>query len=101
MASRKISELVACTVPSSNDFVVLVANSGSNTEKCSIQNFFNNSAANVTVNVARANQIFAVNSNTPSTSTDTVPKGRIWYDGNYLYIAIADDTIRRITLETF
>jgi len=101
MASRKISELVACTAPLSTDFVVLVANSGSNTEKCTVDNFFNNSSANMTANVGSFQQVYATSNGTPSTSTDTVNQGRIWYDGNYLYIAIADDVIRRITLETF
>ena len=98
--SRKISELVACTSPTSNDSFVLVANSSSNTEKSTIDTVLN-SGANVTGNIVTGSVLITTNNTTPTTNTDTVTQGTIWHDGLYLYIAVADDDIRRITLETF
>jgi len=96
-----ISALVACTSPTSNDELVLAANAGSNTERCTVANFLNNTSANVSMNVVTGAQLLATDNTTPSNSTATVAKGRIWYDDDYLYIAIGDDMIKRITLETF
>ena len=101
MASLKISALVACTSPTSNDLLVLVANAGSNTEYVTIENFYNNTSANITSNVITGTQLLATDNTSPANSTATVTQGRIWYDDDYLYIAIGDDLIKRVTLETF
>lgn len=101
MASKKISELVACTAPASSDLVVLVANSGSNTEKCTVENLLANSTANVAGNNVTGSYIYATDNTTPANSTATVTQGRIWYDDTYLYIAVGNNTIKRVTLEVF
>ena len=41
------------------------------------------------------------NTSTPISSTATVATGSIWYDSMYLYVAISNNVIRRITLQTF
>jgi len=107
MASKKISELSACTSPVANtDWVVMVANSGSNTQKCTVADFFTNSDSNaifseIVGNTVTANVVIATDNTTPTANNDTVTQGRIWFDDNYLYVAIANNLIRRITLETF
>lgn len=37
---------------------------------------------------------------TPSSSSATCKKGRLGADGNFIYIAVADNTIRRIPIPT-
>lgn len=101
MASKKISELQACTAPASTDKLILAANSGSNTEYCTANDFLNNTAANISSNVITANILIVTDNTTPSNSTANVTFGRMWSDGNYLYIATATNVIKRITLDTF
>lgn len=38
---------------------------------------------------------------TPTSSSETAPRGRTGFDDTYLYCAIADNTIRRIPWQTF
>ena len=102
MTSKKISNLVACTAPVANtDYLVMVANAGSNTGKCLIETFYNNTGSNATLNNITGTRLFATDNSTPANSTATETAGRIWYDDDYLYIAIGDNVIKRVTLETF
>lgn len=101
MASKKISELVACTNPKSTDLLVLVANSGSNTEYVTVNNFLTNSSANISSNVVSANVVIISGNTTPANSTANTVKGSIWSDGTYLYVATANNVIKRVTLNSF
>lgn len=38
---------------------------------------------------------------TPANSTVTVVKGTIYYDSNYLYVATANNTLKRVALSSF
>jgi hypothetical protein len=38
---------------------------------------------------------------TPANSTITITQGRIFYDNDYLYIAVANNTIKRVALSSF
>lgn len=101
MASKKISELIACTAPSTNDKLVLVANAGSNTQYCTVNNFFNNAAVNVTANVVTGNTVIISSNLTPANSTANGVKGTIVWDSTYIYIAVANNSWKRIALTTF
>lgn len=38
---------------------------------------------------------------TPASSSEAVLKGKFWFDDNYLYVATANNEIKRISLTTF
>lgn len=101
VGSKQIDELVACTNPQATDLIVLVANSGSNTEQSSVNTFLNNTAANMSTNVMTATTLIATDNTTPLTSADTMTQGRIWYDDDYLYVAIGPNNIKRVALTSF
>lgn len=39
--------------------------------------------------------------NTPASSSVTVAKGTLLYDSNYFYIAVANNTLKRVALSAF
>jgi len=41
------------------------------------------------------------NTSTPISSSVNVITGSLWYDSNYLYVAIANNTIKRVALSSF
>ena len=100
---KKISELVACTTPNSSaDYIVLVANAGSNTEKCLINTMFSSAQINAAVFVyTTTDELYITDNTTPANSTANATQGRIWYDDTYMYIAVGNNNIKRITLEAF
>ena len=100
---KKISELVACTAPNSAaDYIVLVANAGSNTEKCLINTMFSSATVNAAVFVyTTTDELYITDNTTPVNSTANVTQGRIWYDDTYMYVAVGNNNIKRITLEAF
>ena len=90
--AKKISELTALTAPAAEDLMVIVDDpSGTPTTKyVSVGNLFGNSSANVVIYNA-----------TPANSTITVKKGTLMFDTDYLYIATANNTLKRIALTAF
>jgi len=84
--------------------------------KITKQNFFANVAvpvnltANLTItgsanfavmpNLSTANLNISL-SYTPTTSSDVTTKGKIWFDNTYLYVAVANNTIKRVLLSAF
>ena len=90
--AKKISELTALTAPAAVDLMVIVDDpSGTPTTKyVSVGNLFGNSSANVVIYNA-----------TPANSTITVKKGTLMFDTDYLYIATANNTLKRIALTAF
>ena len=111
--AKKISELTALTGPSTDDLLVIVDGPSSNTpvtKSVSVSNFFNNSSANVTIkssyylnaNNAVVNNFIIARKATPVTSSGTSDaEGAIWFDTNYLYVAVANGTIKRVALSSF
>lgn len=116
MTATKISDLPAATTIASGDLIPVVADpSGSPaTKKITLSNFYANVvvtakfsntvtlAANVssTTNLT-ANNLFINYRTTPSTSGDAVTQGKIWFDTSYIYVATANNTIKRAALSTF
>lgn len=105
--AKKISELTALTSASTDDLLVIVDDPSGNsaTKKVTVNNFLNNSAANVTVSNAyylSANNLVVSRFTTPATSSGTSDiKGSIWFDVNYIYVATANGTIKRAALSSF
>lgn len=104
--SKQISELPTATSVAANATFVVVDNSTAvaNTKQISANNLFNNSAINITLSntaILSANTIILRNNQTPANSTITVQKGSIFFDTNHLYIAVANNTLKRIALTAF
>ena len=90
--SKKISELSALTAPAGEDFVVIVDDPSGTpiTKKVTVANLLGNSSANV-----------VVFQTTPANSTITVKKGTIMIDNNYIYVATANNSLKRVSLTSF
>jgi hypothetical protein len=90
--SKKISELSALTAPAAEDLMVIVDDPSGTpiTKYVTVGNLLGNSTANVVV--------FSV---TPANSTITVKKGTILVDNNYIYVATANNTLKRVSLTSF
>lgn len=105
--AKKISELVALTAPSNDDLLVIVDSPANNaiTKQVTVDNFLNNSQANVTVGntyYLSANNFVIRRRATPVSSTGTSDlQGSIWFDTNYIYVATANGTIKRAALSSF
>lgn len=92
-----ISDLPVLTTPNSNTVLVVNHTVGSvvNTYQLSSNNLFYN------VDVISANTIILKTSQTPANSTITVTKGTILFDNNYIYVAIANNNLKRVALSSF
>lgn len=69
-----------------------------------IATLFSNTAANVVLQdnfFISANNVIIRKRITPVTSSDIVANGTIWFDGDYIYAAVANNVIRRAALESF
>jgi hypothetical protein len=100
----KTTDFVACTTPTSSDLIILVQNTAGNatTVSCTTNVFFNNTAANVSMNVATFATLAVTSNTTPANNTDTAsrPTGSIWADGTYIYFYNGTE-IKRSALSTF
>lgn len=114
---KKTTQLTTATVLGANDYFIGIQDPLGNPATIKIQPsyVFANIAysatfkANVTftannqANIAHAKiaNLTIGDSFTPSTSGDTAQAGKIWYDNNYLYIAVAGNVIKRVALTSF
>lgn len=116
MSATKITGLDPITYMSSGDLVPVVHNPAGSptTNKITIDNFYSNVAVAVSFantftvsgNVVSqtnltANNLFLTYKTTPVSSGDVVLGGKIWFDSNYIYVAIANNTIKRVALASF
>lgn len=111
----KTSELPTQTAMSPDDFFVGINDPAgvASTAKYSNAGVFGNVAANAvfTANVTSTalltgNNVVAANlsitdHHTPSTSGEVVTVGKVWFDSNYLYVAVANNTLKRVALSSF
>lgn len=90
--AKKITELSALTAPAGDDLLVIVDDVAgtATTKKVTVANLFGNSSANVVIFNA-----------TPANSTITVKKGTLLFDNNYIYIATANNNLKRVSLSSF
>jgi hypothetical protein len=92
--AKKITELTALAAPSADDLMVIVDDPSGTpvTKYVTVGNLLGNSAANLV--------IYSIS--TPANSTvTTVKKGTLMFDSGYLYIATANNTLKRVALSTF
>lgn len=90
--SKKVTELTALTSPAGEDLLLIVDDpSGTpTTKKVTVSNLFGNSTANV-----------VVFNTTPANSTITVKKGTLMFDSSYIYVAVANNLLKRVGLNSF
>lgn len=90
---KKISEFPILSAPTGNTFFVVdhtPAGGVANTYTLSAATLLANTAANVVI------QQVAVSNSTPS-----VKKGTMFFDENYLYVAVANNVLKRVALGSF
>jgi CxxC motif-containing protein (DUF1111 family) len=104
--AKKISELAENVSPSADDLLVIVDTPSGTavTKKVTVANLLSNSSANVTISntaVLSAKNIVVRRKETPSSSSTSDQQGTIYFDDNYLYLAISNGAIKRVALSTF
>lgn len=90
--AKKITELVALTSAANNDLLVIQDVSANSTKKIALTDL---------TKVVVSNTLIITGNSTPANSTISVPKGTLFYDNSYIYIAIADNTLKRVAIESF
>lgn len=90
--AKKISELTALTTISGDDLLVIVDDPAGTpvTKKVTVANLLGNSAANVVIQNV-----------TPANGTITVKKGTIMFDNDFIYIATANNVVKKVSLSAF
>ena len=106
MATKKITELDQSNGVSSDALLVCVTDPEGTPETVSISvgNFLGNVQANVIVSNTKTlsvNTVIIRNLQTPANSGITVTGGTLFYDSNYIYIAVANNTLKRVALSSF
>lgn len=104
--AKKISELVELTSPSADDLLVIVDTPSSNavTKKVTVGSLLGNTSANVTVSnsaILSTKNLVVRRKETPLSSSTSDQQGTIYFDDNYLYLAISNGAIKRVALTTF
>jgi hypothetical protein len=106
---KKISELTATTTANSTDYFVLVTDTSGtpstnrlNAGRLLTQGLKARFANTTTSQLAiTGDRVVIENSKTPSSNTQTMTVGSIFFDTNYLYVAVANNTIKRVALNDF
>lgn len=96
--AKKISELSVLSSTNELDYIPIVdthSNTTPTTKKITVGTLFGNVAT------VSAQAIIMMNTSTPANSTPAVVEGTIWADNNYLYVATANNLIKRVSLSTF
>jgi hypothetical protein len=95
-ADKRISQLPEQSATSNNDLLIIdVAGATPSTRNIAISNFFAN-VARISANLLVLNQ-----KQTPANSTITVAQGTMFFDNSYLYIATANNILKRVELTAF
>jgi hypothetical protein len=87
-------DIPAVNSVSSNAYVIVTTEPGGNnaqTHNVSVHNLLANSTHDV-----KAANLYVTFNTTPANSTANCIRGQFWYDDDYLYVAIANNSIRRI-----
>jgi len=89
---KKTSELPTTNSASGSDRVVILKDPAGtpSTRTITVTNLFGNSSANL-----------VIRNITPANSTINVNAGTIFYDSSYLYIAVANNVLKRVSLQSF
>jgi hypothetical protein len=90
--AKKTSELATTNNAVANDRIIILKDPDGtpSTRTIKVSNLLGNSSANIVIQTA-----------TPANSTITVKAGTLFFDNTYLYIATANNNIKRVTLSAF
>jgi len=111
-SDKRLDELTAAIYMAGNDYFVVVRDpAGSKTTNTITKDLlFGNVdsdavfTGNVSIDSAKyliVNNMVIARKSTPVSNTDTVTGGSIWFDDNYIYVATANNTIKRVALSDF
>ena len=89
---KKTSELPTTNNAAADDRLVILKSPGGSpsTRTIEVSKLLGNSAANV-----------VIQNITPANSTITVTKGTVFFDNNYIYVAVANNSLKRLSLDSF
>jgi len=99
MADKKITDLNSANSAATSDLLVIVRDPAGSavTSKITVQSFLSNVDT-----ISIANTISLPRKTTPANSIAvSITAGSLFYDSNYLYIAVATNTIKRVSLASF
>ena len=90
--AKKVTELSTLTAPAADDLLLIIDDVAGTpiTKKVTVANLLGNSSANV-----------VIFNTTPANSAITVKKGTVLFDTSYLYVAVSDNTLKRVALSSF
>ena len=105
----KISELTAITSLTADDLLMVVndPNGAPSTNKITVGNLFGNVRVSATFANSAAfsnvtiNNFVLNNKATPASNTDNAQMGKMWFDEDYIYVAVANNSIKRVALSNF
>lgn len=106
MADLKVTQMTSLAVPAGEDLLMIVDDPAGSpiNKKVSLSTLFGKVHANTVINgtlTANTNTIVISTSLTPANSTATIAKGSVFYDDNYMYLAVQANTIKRVALTAF
>lgn len=90
--AKKITELTALATAANNDLLIIEDVSANTTKSIAIADL---------TKVVIANTFVLTGDSTPANSTVTVTKGTIFYDSDYIYVAVANNTLKRVSVTSF
>jgi hypothetical protein len=94
--ARPLPDLAVVDALADGDRLVAVLEGGA-VRLSNVSSFASNSDVTIgTLVLANANS-----SSTPANSTIAVQQGKIWSDGTYIYVATANNTVKRAALSSF
>ena len=104
----KISELPAKTSANDSDILVIVqngetvhVNKADFIKQVTTINAQDLTATSLTVTDGTIENVVIGGKRTPTSSTEVIAQGSVFFDDDYMYIAVQDNLIKRIPLEAF
>ncbi len=93
----KTSAIAQINSAVANDLLIITRSSNGQTRSITVKNLMGNSTFDL-----KAANLVTTYSNTPANSTAlTIQAGQIFYDSSFLYIAVANNTVKRTAISTF
>lgn len=92
--AKKITELAAATSVANSDLLVIVADAAGTpiTKKITKSDF---------LSMVASNTLIMSNKSTPANSTITITQGTMFFDADYLYVAVSNNSLKRVSLTGF